>query len=215
MNATLSVTERFSLSVDGLYRAVAARIAGGGLEAWLITLICGRLRRIEARVMWLVAAIQTGQLRPAQVRRAVVQGAGRGRAKAPRLPCGFAWLIKLVPYQAAGFGSQLRHLFADPEMAALIASTPRMVRALRPLFWMLGIEPALLKPVVASAPELVAVVDAIGTLPGEPGDTGSVARTNGGTAGPVVGDGRAVKGEWPKAGGGFYCRAKAQRPRWP
>ena len=58
------------------------------------------------------------------------------------MPAGFAWLIRLGGYHAAGFGCQLQHLLSDPEMVALIAAAPRqMGRVLRPLCWMLGIKP--------------------------------------------------------------------------
>ena len=57
---------------------------------------------------------------------------------AVRLPRNFAWLLPLVPMQAANLGCQLAFLFTDPEMAALLAASPRIVKALRPLCWMLG-----------------------------------------------------------------------------
>ncbi|MBV8095775.1 MAG: hypothetical protein JOY71_02935 [Acetobacteraceae bacterium] len=55
-----------------------------------------------------------------------------------RLPSGFGWLIRLVP-GAAIYGSQLQHLLADPEMAALLADLPQAGRILRPLCRMLAI----------------------------------------------------------------------------
>ena len=58
------------------------------------------------------------------------------------MPAGFAWLIRLGGYHAAGFGSQFQHLLSHPEMVALIAAAPQqMGRVLRPLCWMLGIKP--------------------------------------------------------------------------
>ncbi len=95
MNATLSITDRFALSMDSRYRAVAARIAGRASEGRLIAMICKRLRRIEARVNWLVAVIQAGRLRLAGLGRpgqAVVRDAGAAAvvAASPRLPRGTA-----------------------------------------------------------------------------------------------------------------------------
>lgn len=84
---SLSVTERFSQSVDGLYWAVAARIAGNGLLAAVVLLICTRLRRIDIRVLWLVAAIRSAQLRPARagvVRASVVGVTALGRGSRRR-----------------------------------------------------------------------------------------------------------------------------------
>jgi hypothetical protein len=57
------------------------------------------------------------------------------------LPRRFGWLVQQVP-QAAPFGSQLQHLLTDPEMAAVLANTPRLGRVLRPLCHMLGVLPA-------------------------------------------------------------------------
>ena len=56
-----------------------------------------------------------------------------------RLPAGKAWLIKALGWEAVGFGSQLRTLLAEPEMAALLAALPRAQRVLRPLGRMLGV----------------------------------------------------------------------------
>ena len=57
-----------------------------------------------------------------------------------RLPAGKAWLIKALGWEAVGFGSQLRTLLAEPEMAALLAALPRAQRVMRPLGRMLGVE---------------------------------------------------------------------------
>ena len=56
-----------------------------------------------------------------------------------RLPAGKAWLIKALGWEAVAFGSQLRTLLAEPEMAALLAAVPRAARVLRPLGRMLGV----------------------------------------------------------------------------
>ncbi len=58
----------------------------------------------------------------------------------PRLPHKFAWLVRLVP-EAASYGSQLRHLLTEPEMAALLAASPQARRLLRPLCRMLAVAP--------------------------------------------------------------------------
>ncbi len=156
----VALTERFSLSLEGLYQAVAARIAGNALSGALILLICGRLRRIETRVLWLIAAIREGRLRGGWVcpGRAAVVRTERVRPPVSLLPRGFAWLVVLVPYKAAGFGSQLAHLFTDPEMVALLAASPQLRKALRPLCRMLGIDRTLIAPVV---PLPVAPVEAV------------------------------------------------------
>ena len=59
----LSAPARFALILDGLYRAVAARIAAKTITAALIILICGRLRRIDTQLQALIARFRAGTLR--------------------------------------------------------------------------------------------------------------------------------------------------------
>ncbi len=160
----IPLTDRFSLSIDGLWRAVAAMFAGGRLQATMIGLIVCRIRRIETRVLALVAAIRSGRVRGGWVIEARAARAPGASQVAPpaslKLPRSFAWLLVLVPYHAAGYASQLRYLLADPEMAAMLAATPRLGKLLRPLCRMLGIEAELLVPVVpVVVPVAVTVVD--------------------------------------------------------
>ena len=62
-------------------------------------------------------------------------------ASVPRvlLPAGKAWLVKALGWEAAGYGSQLQALMQEPEMVALLAAVPGVVRVLRPLGRMLGV----------------------------------------------------------------------------
>jgi hypothetical protein len=46
----------------------------------------------------------------------------------------------MVPYEAAGYGSQLQTVLAEPGMAEVLAACPQAVRILKPLCWALGIE---------------------------------------------------------------------------
>ncbi len=59
----LSAPARFALVIDGLCRAVAARIAAKTIAEALITLIWRRLRRIDTRFQALVARFRAGTLR--------------------------------------------------------------------------------------------------------------------------------------------------------
>ena len=67
----LSVAERFVMTLEGLYRAVAARSAisvlvGRGTEVLagvLITAICQRVRRVERQIVRMLALYQAGRLR--------------------------------------------------------------------------------------------------------------------------------------------------------
>ena len=133
-------TERFAGIIDGLCRAVAAR--GGGrdrLAGPLVILIWSRLRRIAAQIIALAARIEAGRHRCYPARRPPRRPAAPRRHVRPALPHGFAWLLPLVPWAAAGYGSQLRHLLAEPEFAALVDAAPQMRRLLRPLCRMLAV----------------------------------------------------------------------------
>ena len=136
-----SATNRFARLIEALCESVAASHSRG-LAGPVIVLIWGRLRRMAAR--FAAAAIPAAPRasrpvpsRPAQSRPALSR---RGADARPRLPGGFGWLIRLSP-AAACHGGQLQRLLADPEMAALLAATPRMGRLLRPLCRMLAVEP--------------------------------------------------------------------------
>ena len=129
--------ERLTRIIDLLCRATAARIAGGRLAGPIILLICAYLGRAGSRFRRLAARIEAGRDRP---RGRAASRAPASRARRSRLPQGVGWLVRLVPETASG-GSQLQHLLMDPEMAALIAASPRTGRLLRPLCRMLGVTP--------------------------------------------------------------------------
>jgi len=157
----LSAPARFALLMDGLMKAVAAKIADYPWTALMVMYVRKRLHRINAAFQALAALIETGKLPPERV----------CRPRSPRIHSAVpalsdpatpkpvwqlfsyrsGWLCGAVPslprrFGAAQFGSQLQYLLADPEMVALIAASPRMRRTLRPLLWMLGIEASLIRP---------------------------------------------------------------------
>ena len=61
-------------------------------------------------------------------------------------PGRFAWLVRVAGYQAAGYGSQLRHILEQPEMVDLLKASPQAARILQPVCRMLAIETAMLRP---------------------------------------------------------------------
>jgi hypothetical protein len=73
-------------------------------------------------------------------------------------PGGFCWLIRMVGWQAAGYGSQLRAVLETPEMMALLSASPAAGRALLPVCRMLGIESSGLQPGVSGTPPGAALV---------------------------------------------------------
>jgi len=139
---TTASAHRFALIVDGLCQAAAARMGGKGAPVGasgaMMILLWTRLRRMAA---WFASlAARGGVGRRTAARRRIV--ALRAAAPAPRrcLPRRFAWLIRLVP-AAACYGTQLQHLFAEPEIEALLAASPGAWRRLRPLCRMLALPP--------------------------------------------------------------------------
>jgi len=150
--APFTVAERLAWSLEGLCKAVAARIAPGiagwAMQAVMIVAIWTRIRRVEGKLQRLLARFLAGRLRVVSRD----QGVAVSRApteKVPRvptakLPRSFAWLCVMVPYEAAGFASQLRVVLAEPEMQGLLAASSQARRVLAPLGRMLGIERELL-----------------------------------------------------------------------
>ena len=92
---------------------------------------------------WLNRTVQRfGRVQPGVTRRRVARAAAPGvvRAERVRLPGGRGWLVKALGWEAAGYGSQLQALLAEPEMQALLAAMPGMARVLRPVCRMLLLE---------------------------------------------------------------------------
>ncbi|MBV8591221.1 MAG: hypothetical protein JO212_14405 [Acetobacteraceae bacterium] len=121
---------------------IAAHMAKDRSAVAVLFLAWARLGRLACRFEKLVAAVRAGRLPPApELRGKAARDLEFPRLDGlppPRLPGGFGWLIRLVP-GAAVYGSQVQYLLADPEMAALLASTPQAGRILRPLCQMLAI----------------------------------------------------------------------------
>ena len=79
--------------------------------------------------------------------------AADGRVRAVpglRWPGRFAWLVRAASWQAAGYGSQLRHILVQPEMVELLKVAPQAARILRPVCRMLAIEASVLRPGVVA-----------------------------------------------------------------
>ena len=119
-------------------RIVAARagrdraVVAVALVVWpYLHRLAARFEALASRVRAGGGAVATPRTRPASV---------ASPRLPPRLPRGFAWLIRLAP-DAAQLGGQVRHLLADPELASLLVAAPQAGRILRPLCRMLGILP--------------------------------------------------------------------------
>jgi len=116
-----------TLIVAGLQKAAAARAGRDHAVAPLVMLLWTRLARLTARFDALVARLIAGHpaapARP-RTRPAAIAPARKAPAGGLRLPRGQAWLIRLLPGEAASYGCQLQALLADPQMAALLAAAP-------------------------------------------------------------------------------------------
>jgi hypothetical protein len=133
-----------TLIVAGLKKAAAARAGRDHAVAPLVMLLWTRLARLTARFDALVARLTAGHpAAPARQRTRPASTAPARKAPAAglRLPRSQAWLIRLLPGEAASYGCQLQALLADPQMAALLAAAPEAGRILRPLCRLLAIAP--------------------------------------------------------------------------
>jgi len=149
--------KRFASIINGLWMAVEQRRLTGRLAVPLTMLVLTRFAQIRQAFYRLADRIAAGKIAP---RKSGGPRPGRRPGTPNRLPTGPAWLIRLVPESAAA-ASQLRHLFTDPEMKALLAAVPAsMLRPLRSLCRMLDVElpiaapprPARPKPPAKPAP---------------------------------------------------------------
>src|SRR6202142_4587070 len=120
----------------------------GWLARPLSFLILDRIRSINPAFIRLAGRIAAGRYAPR------TSGPRRQVEKRPRrpnpLPTEFTWLRKLDPDATITAAGYLEQLFADPEMAALLAAGPApLCRPLRSLCRMLGVVPP---PVLALPP---------------------------------------------------------------
>jgi hypothetical protein len=153
---SLSATDRFALSIDGLCKAVAARSFRGMLAGALIILIWSRIRKIEVLFQAVAKRVLAGVADRKSFGRKV--GARVGLPLAGRgLPLRFGWLLQLVPHEAGCFASQIETVLGEAEMVAVLSASPRARRVLAPLCRMLGIAPGVLTPGAVLAPVVLAV----------------------------------------------------------
>ncbi len=147
-HATLPPAERLARLIDGLCRAVAARGPGGFLARPVLLLLWSRLKQASTRILRLAARARAGTLPAPRAPRASPRRV-LSRQPPRRLPWRAGWLLRPVP-DARAIASQLEHLLAQPDMAALLAAAPGVERLLRPLCRMLGV--ARPRPPLRSTP---------------------------------------------------------------
>ena len=131
--------ECFATLLRCLGHAVVAMMGGERLSGPVIAHIVTRIREIKQRFARLTACLAAGTYKPRRYRGR--KAAAPGPRRRSPVPQQFGWLLPLVP-DAVCYRSQLSQLLGDPAMVALIQAAPApMARVLRPLCWMLRLEP--------------------------------------------------------------------------
>jgi hypothetical protein len=123
-----------------ILRGLMAALGAWGLEAEIAVLLHRRIARVAGRIERMLVRFRAARLWRV-VGRKVRAGSGAIRPRRiDTLPRRFGWLVRAGGHLAAGFGSQLQTVLAEPEMAALLAASPEAVRVLRPLCRALALE---------------------------------------------------------------------------
>jgi hypothetical protein len=135
----------FSQILTDLQAVIAVHAARNRALTVLLVALWGRIARMRTRLERLVALWRAGTQ------------AGARRV----FPSKVAWLTRMLGYEVAAFGGQLRHLMTDAECVAFLAAVPQAGRILRPLLRMLSIDPLpeVILPVRRAVPEAAPVAE--------------------------------------------------------
>ena len=140
-----ALVRRLAVILGALAAVVARRFLREPALAGVIVPLWHRLTRVARRFEQAVLRPRPQRARGTRARKPpeVVPGV----TPKPRLPGGKMWLVKVLGWEAAGYGSQLSALLAEPEMQAVLAAVPTVGRVFRPLCRMLGVTvPAVIAP---------------------------------------------------------------------
>jgi hypothetical protein len=168
------IARRLGVIVAGLAAVVARRFLREPHLVALTVPLWGRITRAARRFGRVMAALAAGRPpRPSH--------AGRSRSAPdhpppapshPRLPQGRDWLVRVLGWEAAGFGSQLEAMLREPGVAEMLAASSAACRILRPLCRMLAVHddalPAAPKRARAAAPITPAPATAAPAAPPRP-----------------------------------------------
>ena len=133
---------RFARFISGLREAMATSAEHNAPLMNLAARLWNRLTEAAERFAAIAAhPVARSRRRPAEAA-PMPEDAAPPRPRAPRrtLPRTQGWLARLSP-ETVPFGIDLANLLAQPEMAELLATAPRLGRLLRPLCRMFGITP--------------------------------------------------------------------------
>ena len=141
--------ETVSASLRTILHGLLAVLGGWGLDAARAVILYRRIGEVAWRIEQMLRRFRAGKLWRVigRVGRQSLRDCteieideGAIHKTNCTLPKRYGWLVKAGGHQAAGFGSQLQHLLAAPEMAELLAAAPQAVRLLRPLCRALAVE---------------------------------------------------------------------------
>jgi hypothetical protein len=145
--ASLSLPDRFSDLIGGLFEDVAAAAPLGWVAIPLIKLLWRRLRRMSRLFASVMARFRAGTLpapggarrRPAPACPAAASDPSHGPRPLDQ-PRRFGWVLQMT-YAAMVRRFDLVEMLDDPETAAIVAVAPQLGRVLRPLCRMLALKP--------------------------------------------------------------------------
>ncbi|MBC7634406.1 MAG: hypothetical protein H7251_02265 [Acetobacteraceae bacterium] len=143
----------------GILLGVAALVARRFLREPRLVALIGPVWRWLSRAAGRFERSATAAFGVRAERAARDPGARVRKVGAIRLPTQRGWLVRELGWEAAGYGSQLAHLLAEPEMQALIVAMPGVGRVLRPLCRMLGYDLAAVTMMVAPAATLAVAAE--------------------------------------------------------
>ena len=128
--------------LTGLCAVIAAAFDRHPIFVYILNDLWTRLNRAKQRFTRVMDNLHAGR-KPRPSRPGTAAGAVGGMPPA-KLPNGYGWLIRAIPYKAAAYLCLLEHIFARPGVEDLIKSSPEAQRILRPICHMLGMKPAFL-----------------------------------------------------------------------
>jgi len=139
---------RFARFISGLREVVAVSIEHNPALMTIAARLWNRLTEAAERFAVIAAHPEARtRRRPAEPAPGPADPAAAHRMPArparPRrtLPRGFGWLARMAP-ETVPSGVDFAYLLAQPEMAALLATAPRLWHVLRPVCRMFGITPS-------------------------------------------------------------------------
>ena len=103
--------------------------------------LCARINHALRRFERLTVRLAAGPLPKPRTRKS-----GRGGPHLSVLPTGHGWLVRALGWEAAGCGSQLESLLAEPAAVEFLALVPAARRILSPIGRMLGLAAFAPKP---------------------------------------------------------------------